>query len=176
MAHTDTTTPKASSSSSSSFLTADSITVPGQRYALVSFVGPDDGLRQKNEKLGMKLRGCFANLDEAQAHAKELMEYDNQVDIYVLEMYQWALIPPDQISIENVEYRDKMLNDLMKGHIRNQKQARALFEQRKQAILAEGLDAHLLPHERITPPEGVQLPLPAVQYHQQTQTTATDEN
>lgn len=143
----------APSSASSSFLKPDRITVPGQRFALVSFVGPDACLRQKNEQLGMKIRGCFATVQEAQEHAQQLMEYDNLVDIYVVEMYQWALIPPDQASIENVTYRDKLLDDLIKGHIRNQKQAKALFEQRKQAILAEGLDAHLLPHERLEKPQ-----------------------
>lgn len=133
-------------------------TVPGQRFALISFVGPDDGIRQKNEKLGMKLRGCFNTVEEAKVHAARLMEEDSLVDIYVLEMYQWALIPPDQISIENVEYKDKLLNDLMKGHVRNQKQARQVFEQRKKAILAEGLDAHLLPEERMAPPTLSQQP------------------
>jgi hypothetical protein len=132
-------------------LKPDHVTVPGQRYALVSFVGPDNALRQKNEQLGMKIRGCFATMDEARDHAKELMEQDSLVDIFVVEMYQWALIPPDQASMQSVEYKDKLLDELMKGHVRNQKQARALFEQRKQAILAEGLDAHLLPDERVVP-------------------------
>lgn len=141
----------ASSSKSSAFLQPDSLTVPGQRYALVSFVGPDDGLRQKNERLGMKLRGCFATLEEAREHAKRLMDLDSLVDIFVVEMYQWAVVPPDASAIEDVVYRDQLLNDLIQGHVRNQKQAKAVFEQRKQAILAEGLDAHLLPEERIVP-------------------------
>lgn len=141
--------PATTKKSSPSFLAPDLVSVPGQRFALVSFVGPDHCLRQKNEKLGMKIRGCFNSMAEAGEHAKALMEQDTLVDIYVVEVGQWALIPPDPGAVESVEYKDKMLDDLMKGHIRNQKQAHAMFEQRKQAILAEGLDAHLLPEERL---------------------------
>ncbi|WIA10842.1 hypothetical protein OEZ85_011008 [Tetradesmus obliquus] len=100
----------------------------------------------------MKIRGCFGTLLEANEQAKALMEQDSLVDIYVVETGQWALIPPDPAAVTCVEYKDKLLNDIMHGHIRNQQQARALFEQRKQAILAEGLDQHLLPHERFEPP------------------------
>jgi len=53
-------------------LEQDYLTVPGQLFACVSFVGPD--LPQKNEKFGMKIRGCFATRDEAARHAKRLQK------------------------------------------------------------------------------------------------------
>lgn len=134
---------------SSALLKPDPIQVPGQCFALVSFVGPDTSLRQKNEKLGVKIRGVFGTLAEAKAHANELMEYDELVDIFVVEMYNWAVIPPDQAAIEDVNYRNKVLDDLMRGHLDNQRKAKKFFEQRKAAILMEGLDAHLQPGEQL---------------------------
>jgi hypothetical protein len=48
-------------------LEQDYLTVPGQLFACLSFVGPD--MPQKNEQLGMKIRGCFATRDDAAIHA-----------------------------------------------------------------------------------------------------------
>ena len=44
-------------------LEQDYTTVPGQIYACLSIVGPE--APQKNDKFGIKIRGAFANRDEA---------------------------------------------------------------------------------------------------------------
>jgi hypothetical protein len=135
------------------YLDEDTIVPNGQRFALVSFVGPD--LRQKNEKMGMKIRGCFATRDEAAAHVKKLQAFDGGVDIFLLEVGKWALIPPSTSDIDDVEYQEKYLQDLMKEYKDSQLKAKELFNQRTEAVKNEGLDAHLLPDEIIPKPEGV---------------------
>ena len=134
-----------------SLLTRDPVEVPGQRFAVVSFVGPQ--ATQKAEKLGMKIRGVFATKDEADKHAADLIKLDPSFDIYVTDMYQWCLIPPDPTAITDVHYQDQQLNDLIRGHFANQKAAKEYFEERKAAILREGLDANLLESEKLEPPE-----------------------
>ena len=119
-------------------LEQDYLTVPGQLFACISFVGPD--LPQKNEKLGMKIRGCFATRDEAASHAKRLQKEDALVDIYVVDMYKWLLIPPDREQITDAHYQNEKLEEIMVKYRQNQSQAAAMFEKRKRDMMAKPLD------------------------------------
>jgi Family of unknown function (DUF5832) len=116
-------------------LEQDYLTVPGQLFACISFVGPDQP--QKNEKLGMKIRGCFASRDEAASHAKRLQKEDALVDIYVVDMYKWLLIPPDRDQISDVHYQNEKLEEIMTKYRENQSQAAAMFEKRKRDMVAQ---------------------------------------
>jgi hypothetical protein len=118
-------------------LEQDYLTVPGQLFACISFVGPDQP--QKNEKLGMKIRGCFATRDEAASHAKRLQKEDALVDIYVVDMYKWLLIPPDRDQISDVHYQNEKLEEIMVKYRENQSQAAAMFEKRKRDMVAKPL-------------------------------------
>ena len=118
-------------------LEQDYLTVPGQLFACISFVGPDQP--QKNEKLGMKIRGCFATRDEAAGHAKRLQKEDALVDIYVVDMYKWLLIPPDREQINDVHYQNEKLEEIMSKYRENQSAAAAMFEKRKRDMMAKPL-------------------------------------
>ena len=118
-------------------LEQDYLTVPGQLFACISFVGPD--LPQKNEKLGMKIRGCFASRAEAESHAKRLQKEDALVDIYVVDMYKWLLIPPDRDQIQDVHYQNEKLEEIMTKYRENQAAAAAMFEKRKRDMAAKPL-------------------------------------
>lgn len=119
-------------------LEQDYLTVPGQLYACISFVGPE--LPQKNEKLGLKIRGCFATRDEAASHAKRLQKDDALVDIYVVDMYKWLLVPPDREKIDDVHYQNDKLEDIMNKYKENQAAASALFEKRKRDSMAKPIN------------------------------------
>lgn len=132
------------------YLDVDTITVPGQLYALISFVSPTS--RQKNDLMGMKLRGVFATAEEAKNHVAKLMKFDSTVNVYLMDMYKWVLIPPDDDRIEDHVYQEEFLNNMMEEYKKNQAEAKRFFEERKQAVMQEGLDKHLLPSERLPPP------------------------
>jgi Family of unknown function (DUF5832) len=119
-------------------LEPDYLTIPGQLFACVSFVGPDQP--QKNELLGMKIRGCFPTRDEAASHAKRLQKEDGLVDIYVVDMYKWLLIPPTRENIENVHYANEKLEEIMTKYRENQSQAASMFEKRKRDMMAKPLE------------------------------------
>ena len=116
-------------------LEQDYLTVPGQMFACISFVGPDQP--QRNEKLGLKIRGCFATRDEAASHAKRLQKEDAIVDIYVVDMYKWLLVPPDRDQIQDVHYQNEKLEEIMTKYKENQAQAAAMFEKRKRDMNAK---------------------------------------
>ncbi len=116
-------------------LTQDYTTVPGQLFACLSVVGPE--APQKNEKFGVKIRGAFANRDEAAQHAKRLQKEDPTFDIYVVDMYKWLLIPPDPAAIDDVHYTNEKLEEIMTGYKENQSQAARMFQERKDAMMSD---------------------------------------
>jgi hypothetical protein len=114
-------------------LEQDYTTVPGQIYACLSIIGPE--APQKNDKFGIKIRGAFANREEAANHAKRLQKEDPTFDIYVVDMYKWLLIPPDPTKIEDVHYTNEKLEEIMSGYRENQAQATRMFQERKAAMM-----------------------------------------
>jgi hypothetical protein len=125
-------------------LEQDFLTVPGQLFALISMVGPD--MPQKNEKLGLKIRGCFATKDEAASHAKRLQKEDALIDIYVVDMYKWLLIPPDRDQIEDTHYQNEKLEEIMSKYRKNQQEAASHFEKRKRDMMAKPVEGSETPY------------------------------
>lgn len=116
-------------------LESDLTCIPGQYFACISLVGPD--LPQKNDKFGLKIRGCFSTREEASTHAKRLQREDATFDIYVVDMYKWLLIPPDRDHIEDIHYQDAKLDEIMTKYRENQNQAATMFEKRKRDMVAK---------------------------------------
>lgn len=115
-------------------LEQDMISVPGQMYALLSVVGPK--ANQKSEQVGVKIRGVFPNREEAGSHAKRLHKLDPDFDIYVVDMYKWLLVPPDNTKIDDVHYGEQQLDDMIKQHRKTQEEAKAFMEERRRQSLS----------------------------------------
>lgn len=122
-------------------LTRDTITVPGQKYVVLSCIGPE--APQKHDKFGIKIRGCFDTQEEAAKHASKLQAEDPTFDIYVSDMYQWVLIPPDPTKIEDVHYTNEKLQEIMDGYRENQALAARHFEERKREMMARKIDGEM---------------------------------
>jgi hypothetical protein len=105
------------------------MSVPGQNYALISIVGPE--CPQKNDKFGVKIYGAFPTKEDASNHAKELHRICGDFDIYVVDLYQWLLIPPDRNAIDDVHYQEDKLEEIMSKYKESQRAAAAMFEKRK---------------------------------------------
>jgi excinuclease UvrABC nuclease subunit len=119
-------------------LSTDPIKVPGQNWACVSFVSPTGN--QKSKALGMKIRGIFESQQEATDHVKRLIRLDPTFDIYVCEMYNWCLIPPDPEMVSNQTYQDETLNTLISEYRKNQIYAKEHFEERKRELMEQAAD------------------------------------
>lgn len=127
-----------------SSLKRDKLTVPGLAWACLSYVGNLDGNWVRpapgatHSEFLIKIRGAFGTREEAEEHAKALQEVDNLIDIYVVNLYEWLLLPPpSSADMENVNYQDERLDAVMKGYRENQKHAAMLFEKRKEDMIAE---------------------------------------
>lgn len=89
--------------------------IHGQEWICVSFLSPEG---VKNCKLrGFKFRGAFGTRQEAEAHAKEIQQkLDPDFHVYVGEGFKWLPWDQDPETIENQEYAEKELNELMKAN------------------------------------------------------------
>mgnify|MGYP001410053683 CR=1 FL=1 len=88
------------------YLSTDVLQVPNQKFALVSFVSPESN--QKHPKLAMKIRAVFPTVEEAREHSARIMKKNKWFDVYVVEMYNWVLIPPNPDDIQDQEHQDQM--------------------------------------------------------------------
>jgi len=119
-------------------LSTDPIKVPGQNWACVSFVSPSSN--QKCKAIGMKIRGCFDTRDEAIDHVKRLIKLDPDFDIFICDMYNWCLVPPDPEMISDQNYQDQTLNTLVSEYRKNQIFAKEHFEERKREMVGQAAD------------------------------------
>jgi len=119
-------------------LQEDSLKVPGQNWACVSFVSPDGN--QKNKNFGLKIRGVFDTQAEANEHVKRLIRLDPLFDIYVCQMYNWCLAPPDPTMIGDQNYQDEELNKIVGEYRKNQIYAKEHFEERKREMMEQAAE------------------------------------
>jgi len=120
------------------------VTLPGQQFALISLVGPEQP--QKCDKLGLKIYSCHGTLDEAKSHAKRLQKDDATFDIMVVETCTWALIPPDKRSIEDTHYAEEKLDEIFTKYHENRRAAAAMFEKRKRDMMAKPIEGSDTPY------------------------------
>ena len=119
-------------------LATDTMKVPGQNWACVSFVSPSGS--QKCKSIGMKIRGVFDQQQEAIEYVKRLIRIDPTFDIYVCDMYNWCLVPPDPEQIANQQYQDETLNSIISEYRKNQIYAKEHFEERKRELMEQAAD------------------------------------
>jgi hypothetical protein len=119
-------------------LATDPIKVSGQNWACVSFVSPESS--QKCKSIGMKIRGVFDTRDEAVDHVKRLIRLDPVFDIFVCDMYNWCLVPPDPEHIADQTYQDETLNSIIGEYRKNQIFAKEHFEERKREMMEQAAD------------------------------------
>jgi len=110
-------------------LEEDFIQIPSQRFALISVISPQSN--QTYTSCALKIRGVFQTEDEARRHANKLAQIDQTFDVYLVDMYKWLPIPPDNDKISDQVYQDKMLNDIVQGHKEQQHLVKQHFEERR---------------------------------------------
>jgi DNA repair exonuclease SbcCD ATPase subunit len=111
-------------------LSEDTI-ISTQKYACISFLPPNDTCTRG----GVKLRGSYATLEEAQKRAQYLQKVDPGFDIYISEVGKWLPCHPNPNDIEDQEYADRELNQLMKEYKKTMENSKEHHEQRKFEML-----------------------------------------
>lgn len=89
----------------------------------------------KTSMRGIKVRGVFDTLKEAQTRAEVLKRMGDKFDIYVGTVGCWCPWSPNPEDLQDQEYSESTLNTLMKKYKENQQSRDELYEKRKQEKL-----------------------------------------
>ena len=79
---------------------------------------------------GIKVRGVYATMEEAELRCKMIREVDPNFDVYVGQVGMWVPFHPEAYKTGRVEYLEEELNQLMHEKTKNEKQAKQQFDQR----------------------------------------------
>lgn len=79
---------------------------------------------------GVKVRGIFPTLEEAELRCKLLREQDPSHDVFVGPVGIWMPWDPEAYKTGRVEYLEEELNKLMSEKIKNETNAKTTFDQR----------------------------------------------
>ena len=92
---------------------------------------------------GLKIRGVYPTLEEAEMRSKMLREMDSNHDVYVGPVGLWMPWDPEAYKTGRVEYMEDELNQLMHEKKNNEQNAKSAFEQRiketKQKAIQENI-------------------------------------
>lgn len=119
--------------------------IESQKYALVSIVGPT--LKQKCDVFGLKVRGVADSLENAKKLTQRIMKYDNNYDIYTVDVGKFFPLVVDPHKIGEVEYENQQLNDLIKSYLANREKANEQWTQRKNDMVKEAIKEGLQQEE-----------------------------
>jgi hypothetical protein len=95
----------------------------------------DTEFLEKNEfqtsMRGIKVRGSYETVKEAQLRAEVIKKFDGKFNVYVAQVGCWCPWSPYPEDIENVEYSETELNTLMKKYKESQSNKEELYQIRK---------------------------------------------
>ena len=95
---------------------------------------------------GIKVRGCYETMKEAQNRAENLRKNDPAFDIFVSQVGCWCPWSPNPDDIADFEYGETQINTLMKKYKENQANKDQHFNDRKDQMI-EQVKMHRLPRE-----------------------------
>ena len=92
---------------------------------------------------GLKIRGSYPTIEEAELRCKMLRELDPNHDVFVGPVGLWMPWDPEAYKTGRVEYMEEELNQLMHEKTKNEANAKHAFEQRvkesKQKAIEENI-------------------------------------
>ena len=78
---------------------------------------------------GIKVRGSYDTLQEAQAKAKKLQQNDKNFNVYIGQVGFWLPWDPNPHNIDSQEYAESELNNLVKKYRENQEKKDQHFQE-----------------------------------------------
>ena len=83
---------------------------------------------------GLKVRGCYETLREAQVRAKVLQKTDPNFHVFVGQVGYWLPWDPEADHIEDQEYQEEQLNELVKGYKEQAQKRDEFYEDRRKEL------------------------------------------
>jgi len=92
---------------------------------------------------GIKIRGAYPTMEEAELRCKMLRELDPNHDVFVGPIGLWMPWDPEAYKTGRVEYMEEELNQLMHEKNKNEAFAKSAFEQRVKETKKKAIDENI---------------------------------
>ena len=92
---------------------------------------------------GVKIRGSYETIDEAQRRAEWLRKRDPHHSIYVGQVGMWMPFHPDAYKTGRVEHLENELNTLMHEKMKNETEAKEHFDERVKAAKQKAIEENM---------------------------------
>jgi hypothetical protein len=92
---------------------------------------------------GIKVRGVYPSMEEAELRCKLLREIDPNHDVYVGPVGLWMPWEPEAYKTGRVEYMEDELNQLMHEKQKNEAQAKQSFDQRVKETKQKAIEENI---------------------------------
>ena len=92
---------------------------------------------------GLKIRGVYPTLEEAELRCKMLREIDPNHDVYVGPVGLWMPWEPEAYKTGRVEYMEDELNQLMHEKTKNETNAKSAFDQRVKETKQKAIEENI---------------------------------
>lgn len=102
---------------------------------------------------GLKVRGVFESIKEAQVRAQAIKKFDKYFDVYIAEVGCWCPWSPNPNDVAEQEYPETQLNTLMKKYKENQDNKETMYLQRKE-YMSEQVKQTISIVEEVEQPSG----------------------
>ena len=97
---------------------------------------------------GLKIRGSYPTIEEAELRCKLLRELDPNHDVFVGPVGLWMPWDPEAYKTGRVEYLEDELNQLMSEKNKNEVNAKNAFEQRVKETKQQAIDENIKKAEK----------------------------
>ena len=92
---------------------------------------------------GLKIRGVYPTMEEAELRCKMLREIDSNHDVYVGPVGLWMPWEPEAYKTGRVEYMEEELNQLMHEKTKNETNAKSAFDQRVKETKQKAIEENI---------------------------------
>jgi hypothetical protein len=92
---------------------------------------------------GLKIRGVYPTMEEAELRCKMLREMDPNHDVFVGPVGLWMPWDPEAYKTGRVEYMEEELNQLMQEKVKNEDFAKSAFEQRVKETKKKAIEENI---------------------------------
>ena len=92
---------------------------------------------------GLKVRGTYGSMEEAEIRCKMLREIDPSHDVFVGPVGMWMPWDPESYKTGRVEYLEEELNQLMSEKNKNETNAKNAFEQRLKETKKKAIEENI---------------------------------
>ena len=92
---------------------------------------------------GLKIRGVYPSMEEAELRCKMLREVDPSHDVYVGPVGMWMPWEPEAYKTGRVEYMEEELNKLMSEKTKNEANAKEAFDQRVKEAKKKAIEENI---------------------------------